>query len=522
MDTTRESLSDNHAAATLRRWIARAAAHHPDKPFVESVEQGKAMTYAQLAETTARLAAYLAARGIGANDRVAMLAHNSVEHLAAYLGVMAYGATICTIHVEMNEAYFGDILRALAPRLVLYERDEHRARHAGDTDCDWLALGDWKAEGGSGLYAELARTAGDAGAALPGAAGDDAVIFFTSGTSAKPKGVVLSFAELMSNAEPTMAAFGITGDDRILEYRSFNWASAQILSALGTVSVGATLILARKFSQSRFFDWIKDHRASVATGNPTVINMLMNGDAKVTAADLPTLRFVTSSSAPLLIEEWQRFERRFGIPVAQGYGTSETGWIAASGEAARRLGSVGKPLAYHRLDIVDGDGRPLPVGEIGYVELGDDSKRRYRYVAEDGTVRVNATGRVRTGDLGYLDGDGFLFLTGRDKDLIIRGGVNIAPVEIDGVLMQHPAVAEAATVGVADPIYGEEVVSFVVAAPGQLIDEAALLAHCRERLAAFKTPKRILFRATLPKTARGKMNRKALAESWRAEAGDEA
>jgi long-chain acyl-CoA synthetase len=164
--------------------------------------------------------------------------------------------------------------------------------------------------------------------------------------------------------------------------------------------------------------------------------------------------------------------------------------------------------------VVDGEGRALPAGEIGAIELGGDPAIEYRYIAEDGGVRANANGRVQTGDLGYLDADGYLYVTGRAKDLIIRGGANISPVEIDNVALKLAAVAEAATVGVPDPIYGEEVVLYVRAQPDSALTEEAVLAHCRQFLPHAKMPKRILFRDALPKTERGKMDRKALAAEW--------
>jgi acyl-coenzyme A synthetase/AMP-(fatty) acid ligase len=242
--------------------------------------------------------------------------------------------------------------------------------------------------------------------------------------------------------------------------------------------------------------------------------MLLSANGEISGADLPSLRFITSSSAPLTMEEAKRFEAHFAIPIGQGYGTSEAGWIAGSNEASRRPGSVGRPLPYHDLRIVGPDGRALPAGGVGLVELGNDPARRYRYVAADGAVKTHATGRFRTGDLGYLDEEGFLFVTGRETDLIIRGGVKIAPLEIDGVLLQRADVVEAATVGVPDPIYGEAVVSFVVAKPQADVTEAALLEHCRTLLPAFKAPKAIRFRDALPKTERGKIDRKSLIADW--------
>ena len=295
---------------------------------------------------------------------------------------------------------------------------------------------------------------------------DDGVIFFTSGTSDTPKGVVLSYREQLANIMPMTEGFGITGDDRIYDFRSFNWASAQLLGVLAPLARGATLVMAKKFSATRFFDDVRTHGVTVAAGNPTVINMLLASPIKIGPQDVPSLRFLTSSSAPLLPQEWRRFEERFGIPVAQGYGSSETAWIAVNPGHARRFGSVGRPLAYHRLAIVGADGRAVPPGETGHVELGAWDDNDFRYLGDDGSVRVNSRGRMRTGDIGYLDADGYLYLTGREKELIIRGGVNISPVEIDGVLMQRAEVSEAATIGVPDAIWGEEVVSYVVLAPG--------------------------------------------------------
>jgi acyl-CoA synthetase (AMP-forming)/AMP-acid ligase II len=171
-------------------------------------------------------------------------------------------------------------------------------------------------------------------------------------------------------------------------------------------------------------------------------------------------------------------------------------------------------LPYHRLRIVGEDGTPLRPGEIGFVELGADPAMAFRQLGADGRIETYATGRMRTGDLGYLDADGFLFLTGRQKDLIIRGGVNIAPLEIDGVLLDQPEIAEAATVGVPDPVYGEEVVCYVVLKPGAAVDARAILDRCAARLPAAKRPKQVVFRDALPKTGRGKMDRRALVEDW--------
>jgi acyl-coenzyme A synthetase/AMP-(fatty) acid ligase len=508
-----ETMPSDAGPRLLQEWIARAAQRDPYKSWVVRADDGRAVSFGELQKATGRIGALLQQHGLAANDRVALLANNSIEHLVCYLGVMAYGATICTVHVEMNRNQLDDILTRLAPRLILHQEGLGLDKLLAGASARRLPLGCWGDPVAGTFLDEAARHKPGAAASMAGP-DDDAVILFTSGTSARPKGVVLSYREHLGNIDPTADGFGITADDRIYDFRSFNWASAQLLGALVPVNRGATLVMAERFSASRFFDHIRDHDVTVAAGNPTTINILLNTETDAHHDNLPTLRFITSSSAPLTLAEWRRFEERFGIPIAQGYGSSETGWIAAIPGEQRRLGTVGQPFGYHAVAIVDGECRRLPPGEIGQIELGGFAGHCYRYLDEDGGVKVNSRERIRTGDLGCLDADGFLSLTGREKDLIIRGGVNISPLEIDGYLMRRPELIEVATVGVPDPIYGEEVVSYVVGRPGTIIDAGELLRWCRDGLPAFKAPKQIVLSDALPKTERGKLDRRALAEWW--------
>jgi long-chain acyl-CoA synthetase len=320
----------------IREWIDRAARLSPDKPYIVSVEDGRAVSFAEFRDLTRRIGAFLQREGIGTNDRIALFSGNSIEHVACYVGVMAYGATICTVHVEMNRRHLGRIVRQLRPRLILYDEsvtpDELmsqalwdqalsdqalsdqalpdqalpdqllRARASSDEATSlpavahravWhdltvtpprLALGRFDRPEPGTLFAALDSDprAGPGDAGLPATGErDDAVIFFTSGTSEKPKGVVLSYREQVGNIEPMADGFGISGADRIYDYRSFNWASAQLLGVLAPLARGATLVMARKFSASRFFDDLRAHRVTIAAGNPTVINMLLNTDIAI-------------------------------------------------------------------------------------------------------------------------------------------------------------------------------------------------------------------------------------------------
>lgn len=503
------------AAHGLLACLAANNRRFPDKVLMESVDQDKRITYGQFYQLTNRIARLLQSRGIGANDRIAILSENSIEHFALYFGVMRFGATMCTIHVEMNAVYFADILNAVAPKLTLFAADIPVDGLRDNTPGEWMALGEWDPDGGTGFFAEAAKQS-DAPVAAVNGPEDDAVIFYTSGTDSSPKGVVVTFREALATAVPTADMLALTEADRILEFRSMNWYSEQIFSGLSVLYRGATVILLRRFTQSRYFDLVQKHKVTIGVCNPTGLAMFLNRPVAVTGADMPHLRFMTSSSAPLSVEQWQRFEEQYGIPVAQGYGCSEVGWIAGSNEADRRLGSVGKPYPYLQLGIIEENGGEAPVGGIGEIELGGFKDNRYRYLSPDGSEKVGATGRFRTGDLGFLDAEGYLYLTGRVKDLIIRGGVNVSPAEIDAILLQMPDIAEAAAIGVPDAIYGQEVVAYVVASDGCLLTEADVLAHCGAKLPAFRMPKEIILRGQLPKSERGKMNRNALVEDWKA------
>ena len=497
----------------LREWIARAALRDPEKPWIVCADDGRTVSYRELHEVAGRIAAFLRDRGIGTNDRVALLANNSVEHLLCYFGVMAYGATICTVHVEMNRNQLDNIFARLKPKLVLHQDGLGARRLLAAVSAPRMrlgTLGQARARDilcrGRALRAERRADHGRRGRRR----GDP--VHLRHQRAAQGRGAELSRAP--ANIDPAADGFGITADDRLYDFRSFNWASAQLLGALVPVNRGATLVMAAKFSASRFFRHVRDHRVTVAAGNPTTINILLNTETAAHRDNLPTLRFLTSSSAPLTIEEWRRFEERFGIPIAQGLrlerdrldrGNSRRAAAPRHGRAATGL----SPPRDRRCA-----GRRLPPGEIGQIEIGGFAAHDYRYLADDGSVKVNSRGRIRTGDLGLLDADGFLGLTGREKDLIIRGGVNISPVEIDSFLMQHPELIEVATVGVPDAIYGEEVVSYVVARPGATVDAGELLRYCSDGLPAFKAPKQIVLSPSLPKTERGKLDRRALAQRW--------
>lgn len=491
--------------------VAHNARRWPDRTYVHCIDQGKSLTYGQLHGLGNRMAHFLRDAGLGASDRVLLLAENSVENLAVFVATLRYGATLATVHVEMNKAHLAEIIAAVAPRIVLCQAgfglEDLRAAAPGD----WHELGEWNPEGPStGFFAQLADLPDADDIPTCATKDDHAVIFYTSGTVARPKGVIQTHGTAFYNYDATANYLGLKPGDRVLDCRSYSWLSAQHMSLGAPLVAGATTFMARHFSQTRYFDWLRDYQINIGFVVPTIVNMLISRPHEVRGDDLPHLRFLTSSSAPLLEDQWRQFEAMYGITLAQSCGSSEGGNTAAHRGADRKIGSIGPAQKYQQIRIVDGEGNSLPQGETGEIIVGGGKQQAYGYLLGDGTIeRLPADGH-HSGDLGYFDADMHLHITGRVKELIIRGGINISPLEIDAVLVEYPGIAEAGAIGVPDPIYGEEVVAYVACLPGHTVSADDVMAFCSARLPDAKRPKAVHILDELPKNPRGKLDRFAL------------
>jgi acyl-CoA synthetase (AMP-forming)/AMP-acid ligase II len=502
------------AVETIAAQLARNAATRGDKPALVSVDDGRALAWNGLYRLTVRVGHLLRAMGIGANDRIAVMGENSLENLVLYFGIQAYGATYCTINTEVNRHHLLEMMDRIGPKIVFWQDDLDRDALGFGGPGEWIPYG--RHDGtGEGLFAMLEAMPDTPQLAPVNQPEDRCVISFTSGTEARPKGVLHSFCNYQAIAQHQRDRWSLTADDRILEFRSFSWASAHMLSLNPSALVGCTLLFARHFSRSRFPGWIADYRPTVIVAVPTVVNMLLDAPLENAKDAFAGVRFVSCSTAPLMPEQHRRFEQTWGVPLVQLYGMSEGGVVAANRPETRRIGSVGQPGLYHDITIRGPDGAALPRGAVGEIETVS-AQHAQAYLHAGGALEPIRGGPLRTGDIGYLDEDGFLIVTGRARDVIIRGGVNIAPLEIDAVLTAHPAVAEACTFGVPDAIYGEEVASWVTAKPGASLTPEALAAHCAARLPEAKRPKHIQIVDAVPKNDRGKIDRNAARAAWRA------
>lgn len=495
--------------------LPKYAKRDPDRDAIVDLDSGTRITFSQLDRITTDIAAYLKGRGIRKGSRILLLSEGCLEMLAIWLGAWRIGAVVCPFNMEMNEKQMVPLTAALGPELIVYQKDIDVQRMVGDHKAPRVRFGDWSADGKKDPTDELfaALKPGDAATLTErNEPMDHALVVCTSGTTARPKIIVLHHAIMWMNGLNTLEYLGLTPDDKILEYRSFGWNSPQIITLMPFLEKGIPMHISKHFSHSRFFEWVKTHGITFSAGVPTVINMLLNKPLGFTAKDVPTLRLMSCSSAPLTAQQWQQFEEMYGLTLLTWYGMSETGWICGNRHYKKKMGTVGPPSPHQELKIVDGAGNECAPGVEGEITVGGP-QMAIGYLLDDGSIEPILGKRMKTGDLGVLDPDGFVRVTGRTKDLVIRGGVNIAPLEIDEVLIKHPAIAEAAAVGVPDKIYGEEVVCYVVA-KDKALTEAMVLEHAAKFLPPAKTPKQVLFVGELPKSDRGKVVRDRLKEDW--------
>ena len=502
---------------TIGAAFADYADRHPDKIAIRSIDQDKSLSFGELLSLTERVAARMASDGVGRGDRVAVLAGECIEKLVLMFAAWRCGASACPFHAEIAPDHLQSILRMIDPALIVWRTDDVDGdKLSASLECPAHSF--QSLEDPNGYFADLPSDTDN----LPAAGSeygpdDEGCVFATSGTTDRPKCVIWDHLGLWLCGLSTIDFTGMDAEDRILEYRTFSWLSPQIVTFMPFVSLGLTIVMAEGFSRTRFMGWVRNHGITVAAGVPTVINMLLDEPVEFAPEDISTLRIMTASSAPLAPERWRRFEAHYGIRLLQFYGASEGGWLCGNRHDKFRIGTAGQPARHMDLAIVDASGMECSVGVEGEITIRGAQTATASITAdgewEDRTA-FRLTERTRVGDLGVVDQDGFVTVTGRIKDVILRGGASIAPLEIDAALMSHPAIHEAAVIGIPDRIWGEEIAAFVVRAEGEAVSVEEVLAHTASVLPDFKRPKTVAFIDALPKNDRGKVRRDDLKKLW--------
>ncbi|MBM4196843.1 MAG: AMP-binding protein [Gammaproteobacteria bacterium] len=478
--------------------FSRAFAPGLDKPAVVT-PRGETYRYADLEARSAAIAAHLVALGAHPGDRVTVQVGKSVEALWLYLACLRSGL----VFHPLNDGYRRDevafLLTDAEPCIAVCDpAAEAQFRELAPTGCRVLTL---DAVGKGSL---LAATMAEAPAfeTVARAAGDTAVLLYTSGTTGQPKGAMLSHGNLAANAATLASAWGFSATDRLLHALPIYHAHGLFVGLGCAFMSGASLEWLSRFDAGEVVGALG--RSTVMMGVPTYYTRLL-AEPSFTRERCATMRLFVSGSAPLSPETFAAFRERSGHAILERYGMTETGMNAANPlRGERRPGSVGPALPGVSIRIAGA----ASAGTIGEIEVrGPNVFSGYWRAPEKTAESFTADGWFRTGDQGFLDGDGYLTIAGRSKDLVISGGLNVYPREVELAIEQLPGVHEAAVIGVPHPDLGEAVVAIVT---GNGIDEAAIMSALRGRLAGFKLPKRLVRKVALPRNAMGKIEKNSL------------
>jgi long-chain acyl-CoA synthetase len=467
--------------------------------------EGRDFTNVEQQRAACRVAGALRRLGVGVGDRVVVLLPNCPEVLQAYGGILRAGAVIVPVVFLLSPDEVRHILEDSEAKVVITS-PELVAKVEG-----WPGRVVLIGEGAEGVAWDdlLAREASE----FPVVARDPAdlaVVLYTSGTTGRPKGVALSHDNLASNARAAASLYELDRTAWALAVLPLSHSYGLTVMNAGNI-LGTKAVLLRWFNPELVLETIERFAVQSMAGVPTMYVYLLN-DPDGERFDTSSMRSWGSGAAPLPVEIVEPFEKKFGGRLMEGYGLTEASPVVSAHRLSgvRKLGSVGQPIPGVDVAILDDDDRPVPTGALGEVCVRGPNVMLGYYRLPDETARTLRNGWLHTGDVGRLDGDGFLYIVERKKDLIIRGGFNIYPREVEDVLYAHPDVAEAAVVGMPDALMGEDVLAFVVLKSGAAVEADALIAFCQARLARYKCPKRVRFVPALPKSPIGKILRKEL------------
>ena len=482
------------------------------RPALRATEGRAALTYAALRALAADTVAALNAKGIGRGDRVAIVVPNGPEMAAAFIAI-GCGATTAPLNPAYREdefSFYIDDLKAKA--LVVMRGVETPARAAAQKlGVPILELVPGQAAGAFTLDGGASGVAAQPGLAQ---ADDVALVLHTSGTTARPKIVPLTQANVTASAAHIGAALSLAPADVCLNVMPLFHIHGLIAAVLASLRAGGTVVCTPGFDALRFFRWMEEERPSWFTAVPTMHQAILSrAERNAEIIKRVPLRFIRSSSASLPGPVMEQLENTFGCPLVESYGMTEAAHQMCSNplDGPRKPGKVGR-AAGPEVAIMADDGAILPQGEIGEVVIRGPNVTKGYEANPEANAKAFHQGWFRTGDQGMFDADGFLLLTGRLKELINRGGEKVSPLEVDGVLSAHPAVAQALTFAIPHAKLGEEVGAAVVLREGAALTERELRDFAAKQLADFKVPRKVVFLPEIPKGATGKLMRIGLAE----------
>jgi long-chain acyl-CoA synthetase len=479
--------------------LSNAAARSPDRIAVKLNELQ--LSYAELDEAAGRVAGLLRAKGMRPGDRIGLMLPNVPYFAVVYYGILRAGGVVVPMNVLLKEREVAHYLRDSDARLMFAWHEFADAAHAGSddahADCLLVEPGDFESL--------LARSE-HSPQVLDRGRNQTAVILYTSGTTGTPKGAELTHDNLGRNVEIAIGLFRIGDDAVTLGALPLFHSFGQTCGLNATVRAGGCLTLVPRFDAGTALEVIQRDRVTVFQGVPTMYGALLNHPGRE-RFDVSRLRLCVSGGAAMPVEVMRGFEEAFGCTILEGYGLSETSPIASFNHPhrERKPGSIGTPVEGVQMKVVGEDGGELAAGEVGEIAIRGHNVMKGYWRRPEATVDAIRGGWFHSGDLARIDEDGYFFIVDRKKDMVIRGGYNVYPREIEEVLYEHEAVREAAVIGVPHPELGEEVAAAVVLVSGAGVDEAEILEFVKGQVAAYKYPRLVWFVDELPKGPTGKI-----------------
>jgi fatty-acyl-CoA synthase len=500
----------------------------PDKLALVYAATGERFTYSQLNERAVRCAQiWTQVARLRKGDRVGFLAQNCVEYIEAFSAAGKTGITLVPLNTRLTGQELEAIVRDSGMRALMYEGQfagTVAAMKANVAVESYMVL-DGANHTGDVDYRGVATRVNPAEFVPARCEAEDIYcLVYTSGTTGKPKGVMLSHRMVLWNAYNTALGWQLREEDVSPIFTPMCHAGGLGVFLTSLFAIGGTVVLHRGFDATEVWKTIEAERCSVVMGVPTIYRMLMDAP-EFGKVNLDSVRWFISGGAPLPLYIIDAYQRR-GVTFKQGYGLTEVGvncFAMTSSESRWKLGSIGKPLMFTEMRLVDGEGHDVSANEVGELLIrGPHVCSGYWKNPEATDASLDKDGWFHTGDLARRDEDGFFYIAGRLKDMLISGGVNIYPAEIEGVLLLHEAVQDAAVVGVAHETWGEVGVAFVVVRPGVEVSAAKLSEYLGERLAKYKVPREFIFVDELPRTAYGKVVKRELQERYGKRSGAKA
>ncbi|MED4582362.1 long-chain-fatty-acid--CoA ligase [Brevibacillus choshinensis] len=493
----------------LNENLKRSAHNFPDRPAY--VFQGESTTYAELDQQVEFLAASLAKRGIGKGDAVALLVDNRPHFVSAYYAILRVGAAVVPMNPIYTPREIGYILsNSKAKAVIALSALEPVLSELQDQLSDLELLIYTEAAGDALTVDQLIQEQETEYDEPERDENDLAVILYTSGTTGQPKGAMLSHKNMDSNAEAMGILFELEPDDRMVAVLPMFHVFCMTVCLNGPIRSGATILIVQRFHPVEVVNVLRDQKASCFAGVPTMYNYMLQLPT-ATRADFATIRVCCSGGASMPVELLHKFEEKYGVKIMEGYGLSEAAPATAFNpiRGTRKPGSVGIDLPGVINKVIDPEGNEVTRGEVGeLVVFGPNVMLGYLGLPEETNAALR-NGWLHTGDLARMDEEGYVYIVDRKKDMILVDGYNVYPREVEEVLYQHPAIIEAAVIGIPDEVHGEAVKAFV-ALKEIAVSQEDIVAFCTDKLAKYKIPRQVEFVAELPKNSTGKILRRSL------------